>query len=89
MDYRLILVIVVLSPNFLSNEGWGNAEFDSVFTREVLEKQNVMLPVWHNVSVEQFYEYSFRLADKVGLNTNIGVKELGRRLSNEIKRTGT
>jgi hypothetical protein len=78
--------IVVLSPNFLSNKGWGKAEFDSVFTREILEKQNVMLPVWHNVTVEQVYEYSPRLADKVGLNTNIGVKELARRLSNEIKR---
>ena len=31
--------IVVLSPNFLSNEGWGKAEFDSVFTREILEKK--------------------------------------------------
>jgi len=78
--------IVVLSPNFLSNKGWGKAEFGSIFTREILEKQNVMLPVWHNVTVDQVYDYSPRLADKVGLNTNIGVKELARRLSNEIKR---
>lgn len=78
--------IVVLSPNFLFNEGWGKAEFDSVFTREILEKKNVMMPVWHNVTVEQVYEYSPRLADKVGLNTKIGIKELARKLSNEIKR---
>ena len=77
--------IIVLSPNFLSNEGWGKAEFDSVFTREILQKQNVMLPVWHKVTVEQVYEYSPRLADKVGLNSNIGVKELARKLSKEIK----
>ena len=44
--------VVVLSPNFLSNEGWGKAEFDSIFTREILEKSNVILPVWHNVGVE-------------------------------------
>lgn len=31
--------IVVLSPNFLSNEGWSRAEFDSVYTREILEKR--------------------------------------------------
>lgn len=79
--------IVILSPNFLSNDGWVKAEFDSVFTREILEKKNVMLPVWHNVTVEQVYEYSPRLADKVGLNTKIGIKELARKLSNEIKRT--
>ena len=49
--------IVVLSPNFLSNEGWGRAEFDSVFTREILEQQNVMLPVWLNVEVKDVYNY--------------------------------
>jgi hypothetical protein len=81
--------IVILSPNFLSNDGWGKAEFNSVFTREILEKQNVMLPVWHNVTVEQIYEYSPQLAGKVGLNTEIGIKELARKLSNEIKRTAT
>lgn len=78
--------IVVLSPNFLSNEGWGKAEFDSVFTREILEKQNVILPIWHNVTVKQVYDYSPRLADKVGLNTEIGVKELARKLANTIKK---
>ena len=25
--------IIILSPNFLSNEGWSKAEFDSIFTR--------------------------------------------------------
>jgi len=81
--------IVVLSPNFLSNEGWGKAEFDSVFTREILEKQNVILPIWHNVTVEQVYDYSPRLANKVGLNTDIGIKELAQKLSNKIKQTDT
>lgn len=81
--------IIILSPHFLSNRGWGKAEFDSVFTREIIEKQYVMLPVWHNVTVEQVYDYSPKLADKVGLNTNIGIKELARKLANEIKRTCT
>ena len=80
---------MVLSPNFLSNEGWGKAEFDSVFTREILQKENVMLPLWHNVTVEQVYEYSPRLADKVGLNSNIGIEELAQKLANEIKRIET
>lgn len=79
--------IVVLSPHFLSNEGWGKAEFDSIFTREIIEKDNVMLPIWHNVTAEQVYEYSPRLADKVGLNSSVGIKELARKLANEIKRT--
>ena len=77
--------VVVLSPNFLSNEGWGKAEFDSIFTRQILEKSNVILPIWHNVGVQEVYEYSPRLADKVGLNSLLGVPELARRLSNVIK----
>lgn len=78
--------VVVLSPNFLSNDGWGKAEFDSIFTREILEKNNVMLPVWHNVNVHEVYDYCPRLADKVGLNSNVGPKELARKLVNAIKR---
>ena len=79
--------IVVLSPNFLSNEGWGKTEFDSVFTREIIEKKNVMLPIWHNVNVNQVYEYSPKLADKVGLKSSLGIKELAKKLANEIKKT--
>ncbi len=77
--------IVVLSPNFLSNGGWGKAEFDSIFTREILEQQNVILPIWHNVDVHDVYNYSPRMADKVGLPSSIGIKELARRLTKVIK----
>lgn len=77
--------IVVLSPNFLSNEGWGRAEFDSIFTREILEKKNVFLPVWLNVSVNEVYNYSPRLADKVGLAASLGAQEVARHLANAVK----
>ena len=77
--------IIILSPNFLSNEGWSKAEFDSIFTREILEKTNVILPVWHNVGAKEIYDYSPRLADKVGLPSSLGVEELARRLSGAVK----
>lgn len=77
--------VVVLSPHFLSNKGWGKAEFDSIYTREIIEKQNVILPVWHNVDANEVYQYSPRLADKVGLNSALGVPELARRLVCAIK----
>lgn len=79
--------IVVLSPNFLANEGWGRAEFDSVFTREILERENVILPVWLDVSARDVYDYSPRLADKVGLQASLGVTEVARRLANAVKQT--
>lgn len=77
--------VLFLSPNFLSNGGWTKAEFDSIFTREILEQKNVVLPVWHNVNVKSVYEYSPRLADKVGLPTSLGVKEVARKLVNAVR----
>lgn len=72
--------VVILSPNFFSNAGWGKAEFDSIYTREIIEKNNVILPVWHGVSAQEVYEYSPRLADRMGLSSDLGVEELSRRL---------
>lgn len=77
--------IVVLSPHFLSNTGWGQAEFDSVFTREMLERKNIILPVWLNVDRAAVYKYSPRLADKVGLPSNLGAKEIARRIARVVK----
>jgi hypothetical protein len=79
--------IIVLSPNFLSNEGWSKAEFDSIFTREILEKANVILPVWHNVGAKEVYDYSPRLADRKGLPRSLGIEELARQLSGAVKST--
>lgn len=81
--------VVVLSPHFCSNEGWGKAEFDSIFTREIVEKQNVMLPVWHNIGVKEVYAYSPRMADKVGLNSAVGAKILAQKLVQKIKHDQT
>ena len=76
--------ILVLSPNFLSNAGWAKAEFDSVFTREILEGQKVFLPIWHNVTKREVYEYSPRLADKFALASTIGPENLARELHNVL-----
>lgn len=76
--------IIILSPNFLSNNGWTKAEFDSIYAREIQEKKNVILPVWHNVGKSEVYEYCSRLTDRVALSSSLGVKELARRLAREI-----
>lgn len=76
--------VVILSPHFFSNGGWGKAEFESIYTREILEKKSVMLPVWHGVQVAEVFAYSPRLADKVGLDSSLGVKELAKRLATAI-----
>jgi len=76
--------ILILSPNFLTNEGWTKAEFNSVFTREILQNEHVMLPVWRGVSARQVYDYSPSLADRVGLDWGLGADEVCRLLYNSI-----
>lgn len=77
--------ILILTPNYLSNEGWGKKEFDSVFTRELIEKQNVVLPVWHDVLVADIYQYSPSLADRVAVHWSAGVEEVARKLKHAIE----
>jgi hypothetical protein len=72
--------VLILSPHFIGNDGWTKAEFDSIFTREILEKKNVVIPVWHGVTKEQVYEYSPRLLDRVAIPSSIGVEEVARKL---------
>jgi hypothetical protein len=76
--------IIILSKSFLSNKGWGKAEFDSVFTREILEKKNIILPIWHNVEKYEIYEYCPSLLDKFALQSSLGAKELAKRLADVI-----
>jgi hypothetical protein len=72
--------VLVLTPHFPSNTGWTRTEFDSVFTREMLERSDVVLPVWHGVAWEQVYEYSPSLANRIALEWDLGVDEVCRRL---------
>jgi len=78
--------ILILTPNYLSNQGWAKKEFDSVFTREIIEKQNVVLPIWHNVSVNDIYQFSPSLADRVALQWSEGVEVVSRKLKREIEK---
>jgi len=59
--------VVVLSKNFFSNSGWTKREFDSIYTREIIEGKRVMVPVWLDVTKEEVFEYSPILADTVGI----------------------
>jgi hypothetical protein len=77
--------IFVLTPNFLANGGWAKREYDSVFTRELVEQQNVILPVWSGVTAKDIYVYSPILADRVAAKWEGDVDEIARKLSAAIR----
>jgi hypothetical protein len=76
--------ILMLTPNYLSNQGWVKREFDSIFTREIIEKRRFILPVWHGVSSEDLFQYSTILPDRVALQWSLGAQEVAKKLVREI-----
>lgn len=76
--------ILVLTPSFLEKGGWTKREYDSIFTRELIEDSDLILPVWAGVSKEQVFAYSPVLADKLGLSWDLGVTEVANRLFRKL-----
>ncbi|RWA71908.1 toll/interleukin-1 receptor domain-containing protein [Mesorhizobium sp.] len=72
--------ILILTPNFLANGGWAKTEYQSIFTRELIERQKVILPVWAGVTAKDIYDYSPILADRVALQWDDGLDTVATKL---------
>ncbi len=59
--------LVVLSPSFVS-KGWTNYELDGIVTLTVSGEQ-ILLPIWHNITKQEVIDFSPSLADKVARST--------------------
>ena len=49
-------------------KGWTNYELDGIVTRTVSGEQ-ILLPIWHNITKQQVIDFSPSLADKVARGT--------------------
>ena len=75
--------IVVISKDFIK-KGWTNYELDGIMTRAVSGEQ-VLLPIWHNITKKEVVDYSPSLADKIARNTAINtVDEIAEEIANLI-----
>jgi hypothetical protein len=59
--------VVVLSRSFF-RKGWTNYELDGLVTRAVSGEQ-ILLPIWHEITKQELLSYSPSLADKVARST--------------------
>jgi hypothetical protein len=59
--------VVVLSRSFFA-KGWPNYELDGLVTRAVSGEQ-VILPIWHEITKQELIGYSPSLADKLARST--------------------
>jgi len=76
--------IVVISRNFIK-KGWPNYELDGLMTRTISGEQ-ILLPIWHNITKQEVVDYSPSLADKVARNTATNtVDEIADEITNLIQ----
>ena len=75
--------IVVLSKDFIK-KGWTNYELDGIITKSVTGEQ-VILPIWHNITKKEVIEFSPSLADKLARNTSsYTVEEIAKEIADVI-----
>ncbi len=78
--------IVVLSQAFFG-KGWPEYELDGLVTRAVSGEQ-ILLPIWHNVSKQEVLRYSPSLADKLARNTATHtVEEIATEIAELVKKS--
>ncbi|HQI45786.1 MAG TPA: toll/interleukin-1 receptor domain-containing protein, partial [Bacteroidales bacterium] len=75
--------IVVLSKDFIK-KGWTNYELDGIITKAVTGEQ-IILPIWHNITKKEVIEFSPSLADKLARNTSaFTVEEIAKEIAEVI-----
>ncbi|MGY6217369.1 DUF1883 domain-containing protein [Methylolobus aquaticus] len=79
--------VIVLSQTFL-RKGWANYELDGLVTRAVTGEQ-VLLPIWHNITKKEVIAYSPSLADKLARSTATHtMEEIAVEIAEVIRNTG-
>ena len=77
--------VVVLSQSFF-RKGWTNYELDGLVTRAVSGEQ-VLLPIWHNITKREVIAFSPSLADKLARSTATHtVEEIAAEIIEVIKK---
>lgn len=77
--------IVVLSKAFF-RKNWTNYELNGLVAREMHNGQQLVLPLWHNISKAEVIAASPSLADKVALRTaDYTVEEIADQVADAIR----
>ena len=76
--------IVVISPAFFMKK-WPNRELNGLVAREMSGDHSVILPIWHNISLQQIVENSPPLADRKAVDTKEGLEVVCSELLKKLR----
>jgi DNA-binding beta-propeller fold protein YncE len=77
--------VVILSPSFFGKR-WPQWELDGLNARQIAGELNVILPVWHDVDLDDVRSYSAPLADLVAAKSSDGVEVIANRIVRVLNR---
>jgi hypothetical protein len=76
--------IVIISPNFIAKK-WTNLELNGFFAR-MKKDEKCLLPLWHNISSSQVFDFSPMLSGWVAANTSLGVPVIADKIVDILKK---
>lgn len=80
--------IVVLSPAFFGKR-WSNWELDGLVARQNAAEEDLILPVWREVTHDDVLAFSPPLADKLALRADAGIADVVAGLAAAIRPQGS
>lgn len=76
--------VVVLSPAFFS-KNWTQYELDGLVARE-MDGEQLILPIWHNITKDQLLKVSPSLTDRIALSTGVlSLEEIADELAEAVR----
>lgn len=63
--------IVVISKDFFKKPWAGTYELNAIFQRFISEKNSPILPIWHNITIEEISQHNLTLPDIKAMNSSI------------------
>ena len=69
-------------------KGWTNHELDGLVTRTVAGEQS-LLPIWHDLTVQEVRAFSPSLADKVAMSTSqFSIEDIAEQIAEVVTGAG-
>ena len=75
---------VVLLSRFFFEKEWPQKELDCLIARESDSRDKIILPVWHNITLDDVLHHVPILADRVALKTDSGIGYIADHIHDEI-----